>query len=207
MWTYQRDAGLQQIHCRQADGGNLPVSLPVNMWTVQPLLSEGAIGRLPFSATVERGRGQATITVANTSDSPIQRGYLLFDDACADLGPVPPHAQRQFEVQVRPFQAWQRSGGRPVSSGRGQPPVIVADAQTPRYPDALGHPAQNAFLAQGCLSRSLAMHACLDAGAALVCVIYENAPIPIDVQDRTYAVNHIQLARQLVLPKRVVGSQ
>ena len=51
------------------------------------------------------------------------------------------------------------------------------------------------------------MHTCLDQGAALVCVVFENAPIPINVKDRTYAVNHIQLGRLLVLPKRVVGSQ
>jgi hypothetical protein len=51
------------------------------------------------------------------------------------------------------------------------------------------------------------MHKYLDAGAALVCVAFDQAPLPINVKDRTYAVNHIQLARQLVLPKAVVGGQ
>ncbi|MCU0917373.1 MAG: hypothetical protein MUC88_22835 [Planctomycetes bacterium] len=202
LWGYQRDAGLQQIHCRQSDGGNLPVSLPVNMWTVQPLLSEGAVGRIPFAASVERQWGQVTVRVENTSDSPIQRGYILFDDACADLGSVPPHTQRQFNVQTRPFQAWQQGSTQPAYSPRGQGAAVAVDAQTPRYPDALGRSEQSAFLAQGCLSRSLAMHAYLDSGAALVCVVYENAPIPIEVQGRAYSVNHIQLARQLVLPER-----
>ena len=39
--------------------------------------------------------------------------------------------------------------------------------------------------------------------AALVCVVFEKAPLPVDVKDRSYAVNHVQVARQLVLPKRV----
>jgi hypothetical protein len=85
--------------------------------------------------------------------------------------------------------------------------VQMPGANAPRYPGQLGPPAESAFLAQGCLSRTLAMHACLDSGAALVCVVFEKAPLPMDVEDRSYAVNHVQVARQLVLPKRVVGSQ
>ncbi|MCX5647306.1 MAG: hypothetical protein NTZ17_21895 [Phycisphaerae bacterium] len=45
LWSYQRDAALQQVHCLQVDGGNLPVSLPVNMWTVQPLISEWSLDK------------------------------------------------------------------------------------------------------------------------------------------------------------------
>jgi hypothetical protein len=203
VWAYQRDTGMQQIHCLQVDGGNLPVSLPVNMWTVQPLLSEWALDRMPFTASVERRGAAVAVEIRNTSDSAIQRGYVLFGDTCADLGPVPAHSTKRFDVRPRPFRSWEQMGPRPVPNRRGQPMVLMPGANAPRYPGQLGGPAESAFLAQGCLSRTLAMHACLDSGAALVCVVFEKAPLPMDVKDRSYAVNHVQVARQLVLPKRV----
>ena len=207
LWSYQRDTGMQQIHCVQADGGNLPVSLPVNMWTVQPLLSEWALARTPFTASVERRATDAVVEIRNTSDSAIQRGYVLFQDRCADLGPVPAHATQRFDVRTRPFQSWQQSGPRPTSTSRRQPPGMIPAGDIPRYPGPLGEVTNDLVLAQGCLSRTLAMHTYLDSGAALVCVVFANAPLPVEVKDRTYAVNHIQMARQLVLPKKVVGSQ
>lgn len=203
VWAYQRDTGMQQIHCLQVDGGNLPVSLPVNMWTVQPLLGEWALDRMPFTASVERREAAVAAEIRNTSDSAIQRGYILFADTCADLGPVPAHSTQRFDVRTRPFRSWEQMGPRPVPNRRGQPMVLMPGANAPRYPGQLGGPAESAFLAQGCLNRTLAMHACLDSGAALVCVVFEKAPLPVDVKDRSYAVNHIQVARQLVLPKRV----
>ena len=207
VWAYQRDSGMQQIHCLQVDGGNLPVSLPVNMWTVQPLLSEWALDRMPFTASVEHRGATAAVEITNTSESTIQRGYVLFEDTCADLGLVPAHSTKRFDVRTRPFRSWEQMGPRPGSVRRGQPAVMMPGGNSPRYPGQLGGPAESAFLAQGCLSRTLAMHACLDSGAALVCVVFEKAPLPMDVKDRSYAVNHVQVARQLVLPKRVVGSQ
>jgi hypothetical protein len=207
LWSYQRDAAMQQIHCLQVEGGNLPVSLPINMWTVQPLLSEWALDKMPFTAAVGHRQGEATVEIRNTSDCAIQRGYVLFEDTCADLGPVPAHATKRFDVRTRPFRSWQPGDVSPTPSNRGRPVPVQPVVDIPHYPGQLGGPAESAFLAQGCLSRTLAMHACLDAGAALVCVVFENAPLPINVKDRSYAVNHIQLARQLVLPKRVVGSQ
>jgi len=202
IYSFQRDSGMQQIHCLQVDGGNLPISLPINMWTVQPLLSEGALDRMPFTASVERRESSAAVEIRNASDCVIQRGYVLFGDTCADLGPVPAHTTKRFDVRTRPFRSWQQMGPRPGPVVRGQPPVMLPGGDIPRYPGQLGTLAESAFLAQGCLNRTLAMHACLDSGAALVCVIFENAPLPVDVKDRSYAVNHVQVARQLVLPRR-----
>ncbi len=202
VYSFQRDSGMQQIHCLQVDGGNLPVSLPINMWTVQPLLSEWPLDRMPFTASVEHRAGTAAVAITNTSDSAIQRGYVLFGDACADLGPVPARSTRQFDVRTRPFRSWEQMGPRPGSVRRGQPVPMMPGTNSPRYPGQLGGPAESAFLAQGCLGRTLAMHACLDSGAALVCVVFDKAPLPMDIKDRSYAVNHIQVARQLVLPKR-----
>ncbi len=207
LWSYQRDTGMQQIHCVQVDGGNLPVSLPVNMWTVQPLLSEWALDRTPFTASVEHRGRDAVVEIRNTSDSAIQRGYVLFRDTCADLGPVPAHGTQRFDVRTRPFRSWQQSGPRPTSTTRRQSPYTVTAGDIPRYPGPLGEATNDVVLAQGCLSRTLAMHTYLDLGAALVCVVFGNAPLPVEVKDRTYTVNHIQMARQLVLPKKAEGEK
>jgi hypothetical protein len=198
MWAYQQDSGMQQIHCVQVDGGNLPVSLPVNMWTVQPLLSEWTLPGMPFTATVQRQEGGATIEIRNTSDNPIQRGFVLFGDACADVGPVPAHTTQRFDVRTRPFRSWQPSGSPSGAVRYGRPGVDI-----PSYPGSLSGLADNAFFAQGCLSRTLVMHAYLEAGAALVCVVFQDAPVPVSIKDHTYEVNHVQLARQLVRPKEV----
>jgi hypothetical protein len=216
LWSYQHDSGMQQIHCVQADGGNLPVSLPINMWTVQPLLAEWALDRLPFAASVVlppavgtgsppdgggAARGEVTVEIQNTSDSVIQRGYVLLADACADLGPVPPHSTRRFEVRTRPFRPWQQGPPRPAPVVRGRR-VSVTQEEVPRYPGPLGEAVDSAVLAQGCLNRTLALHTYLDLGATLVCVVFENAPLPVEVKDRSYEVNHVQMARLLVLPKK-----
>jgi hypothetical protein len=76
---------------------------------------------------------------------------------------------------------------------------MLQGSPTPRYPVLFDDQVESAFLAQGCLSRTLAMHSCLRFGAALVCVVYDNAPAPLAVKSHSYEVNHIQYARQLVL--------
>ena len=76
LWSYQRDAALQQVHCLQVDGGNLPVSLPVNMWTVQPLISEWSLDKMPFAATVDHRQAQ------RPSRSPTHRIAPSSGDTC-----------------------------------------------------------------------------------------------------------------------------
>jgi len=71
----------------------------------------------------------------------------------------------------------------------------------PEYPSSLGEVVRNACLAQGCFERTLAMHAYLGLGAALVCVEFDDAPVPFGVKNSSYAVNHIELARQIVFPQ------
>ncbi len=192
--AYQREASLRQIHCLQVDGGSLPVSLPVSIWTIQSLLSEWPIEEMPFAATVSRpdaATDALAVEVRNTSDSAIRAGFVLLADACADLGAVPARSTQRFELRPRPFQSW----ARPIESGRR---VMRPDGDMPRYPGALGGVADNAFFAQGCLSRTLAMHRSMQSDRALVCVVYEDAPMPFGVEDHSYKTNHIQLARQVV---------
>ena len=189
---------MRQIHCVQADGGNLPVSVPINIWTVQSLLTEWTLDELPFSARVERRDGELIVEIDNRSESAISRGYVLLQDICADLGRVPPQSRERLEVRTRPFYPWQSQRSFPGPGSGGRPPSESSNASLPRYPGSLGLAGDSALFAQGCLRRTLAMHEYLRFGAALVCVAYENPPAPFTLRDRSYAVNHILLARQLV---------
>ncbi len=71
----------------------------------------------------------------------------------------------------------------------------------PRYPDSMPVAAANAFLAPGCFDRTQAMHARLRQGAAIVCAVFADAPPPFGVANRSYDVDHIEVARQVVFPK------
>lgn len=199
-WAYQRESAMRQITCVQQDGANLPVSLPINIWTVQSLLGEAPLDRAPFAAKVQRKETTVAVEIANRSDSRIVSGFVLWADGYADLGPVSASSTQTFDVPARPFSAWgdnMRPDGRPV-----RVPGTLVGISTPRYPGTLGEQAQSVFLAQGCFNRTLVMHEYLRRGAALVCVVFDNAPAPFAVQGRSYDTNHIQYARQLVLDRQ-----
>jgi len=198
IYGFQREVALRQIHCVQQDGANLPVSVPINIWTVQSLLSEWSSPEMPFAATVKREGAEAIVEIDNRSDAAIRAGYVVFEDTCADLGPVPAHSAKQFQARTRPFQPW-REGNTYARLSGNRPRVLGPIAPGfPRYPGPLGGAADSAFFAEGTLSRTLAMHTYLRFGAALVCVAFEDAPVPFRVKDCSYRINHIQLARQLV---------
>ncbi|MEN6336719.1 MAG: hypothetical protein ABFE01_20890 [Phycisphaerales bacterium] len=198
IWAQQKETGVRQIYCRQADGGNLPVSLPISIWTVQSLLCEWTPKEMPFSATITRKDGGTTIEVANTSGSDIGMGCVLFGESCADLGPVPAHSTKQFAVRTRPFRLW---SNQPVAYSGRQGPNMLPEVELPRMPAVFHGVADNIFFAQGCLDRTLGMYSCLDSGTAVVCVAFEKAPAPFTIKGRQYDVNHIQYARQLVKVK------
>ena len=205
IYGFQREAALRQIYCVQQDGANLPVSVPINIWTVQSLISEWSAPEMPFAAIVTRTGSEVSVAIENKSDAAIRAGYVVFEDVCADLGPVPARSTKQFQGRTRPFQPWRQDNTYVRSPAHRR--VMGLIAGFPRYPGPLGGAADSAFFAEGTLSRTLAMHTYLRYGAALVCVAFDDAPAPFRVKDCAYRINHIQLARQLVLPEKVVGSR
>jgi hypothetical protein len=184
---------MRQIYCMQEDGANVPVSLPINIWTVQSLLGETRLSETPFSATVTRQGRDATVEITNRSDSPIRGGFALFEDSYIDLGPVAAGSMQRFSDKPLSFQPW----GEPRW---GRSHGYRGNLEMPRYPGAIGRAATTQFFAQGCLARTLAMHDYLPLGATLVCVQFEDAPAPIAVENRSYDVKHVKYARQLILP-------
>ena len=198
MWAFQRESAMRQVRCLQEDGANLPVSVPINIWTVQSLLTESVADSTPWTVTVERRGEQVTVEIANASEHRIRVGCVLLEDAYVDIGSVPARSTQRFDRRTRPFNPWRGRSSRPATRNRRQ---RVESAPIPQYPGNLARVASNAFLAQGCFDRTLAMHAYLRLGAALVCVEFENAPVPFGVRDHSYEVDHIQLARMVVFPK------
>jgi hypothetical protein len=153
---------------------------------------------MPFAATVTRTGDGFAVDVENLSDAPIRVGCVLLEDVYLHLGPVPARSKAQFDGRAHPFNPWGTDRRQP---NRGRDFEEMMSRPVPRYPSMLREEARHAFLAQGCFERTLAMHAYLSQGAALVCVEFEDAAAPFGIKDRTYEVNHIQLARQIVFPQ------
>lgn len=200
MWAHQRESAMRQIRCVQEDGSNLPVSVPINIWTVQSLVGESPLSRLPFDASVERRGEELAVEIANLCDEAIVSAVVMTDDAYVEVGPVPARETRSFQPKARPFNPWrqtQRMMANPAG-GRG-----MASFTVPRYPDSVPPPAASAFLAPGCFDRTQTMHAQLRQGAAVVCAVFADAPLPFGLQDRSYEIDHVKVARQIVFPRGV----
>jgi hypothetical protein len=176
IWAYGRESGSREIHCYQHDGGNLPFSLPVNIWTMQCLLNESTIEKLPFSAQVKQQGDEIILSITNDSDSPISRGYVaLRDEHGFSFGSVPAHTERQFRGQLLTYY---------------------------QYASSLSNIKQGALSAQGCWQRTRVISGYLAGGAAMVCAEYEQPPVPFAVKDRSCGYDHIQLVRLVVFPKK-----
>jgi hypothetical protein len=180
----------KRIYCVQHDGGNLPYSLPVNIWDVQCLLNESSLERLPFDAHVERRGDEVIVDITNESTALISNGYVLIDDRHgARFGPVRAGATKQYRKRIQLMRRW---GAFSPSSNRNDPRM-----QSPTVP----FNKENAFYAQGCLQRTLALDAYLKGGAAVVCVEYDQPGISFGLEDRSCSLNHVQLVRLVVFPK------
>lgn len=198
IYAYQHQSATRQIHCLQEDGASYPISVPINIWTVQTLLNESPVEEMPFTAVVERQDGVVIVEITNTSDYAMAAGYVLLDNACAEIGPVPARSMRRFEKRTEPFNPLGGSQIRQSQHSGYRRPVPFA---APSYPSALGDVASVPFLAQGCLDRTIAAYEYLHLGGALVCVEFSDVPPPFGVEDRSYDVNHVQLARLIVFPR------
>ncbi len=203
MWAFQRDTGMQQIHCVQVDGGNLPVSLPINIWTVQPLLSEWPLDRLPFAATVEHRAGRS-------------------DRSRSRIPPIARSSGASFSSRI-PARTWDRSRPmRPSGSMCGPGPsgpgsrARIREPPNRRQPVRVksggGAPAISGRARQSgpeCLSRPGlfepdAGHARLSElrGGPGLCRLRQ-CPAPDQRQGPHLRCEPFQVARQLVLPKRL----
>jgi hypothetical protein len=194
MYATQGNLLSRQIYCHQLDGSNLPVSVPISIWTVQSLVSEAPSAETPFQAAVGRVEDTVTIELANTSRDPIRAGFIMFRDGYVEIPPTAPGQSRRQSESLRPFDPW--DPGHRMMAG------------LPAYaPVGLSGVAMNAFLAPGCLARTLTMYDYVRQGAALVCVEFSSAAAPFPVQGRDHDAASLRWARQIVLPQNVQKEQ
>ena len=195
IWQQSPQVSGRRIYCFQHDGGNLPYSIPINIWDVQCLLNESSVQKLPFDAELQLQGDQIVINVVNESESPILRGrVLLSNNRGITFDSVPAGQNRQFSSRSHRMGIWDEYGSKRYSeyySRRGRSNISFKK--------------EDAFFAQGCLQRTQTMSAYLAGGAAVVWVEYDQAPISFSLKDRTYKRNHIQLARLVVFPKEQEG--
>lgn len=191
------------IYCEQhIDGGNLPSSVPINIWSMQCLCSESRTANAMLAAKVKRGDGgQWTVTVQNNGSKPISRCYLRVSEAQAvELGSVPPGESREFTGSPQSHRSWKSEISRIekqierrshyYGSGNNEgDSVDRADA------------SNAAEFAQGAQQRTMAMMSYIEHGAAVLCAEYDNAPVPYGISDKDCRFQHTLLARLVVFPE------
>ncbi|KPK81124.1 MAG: hypothetical protein AMJ81_10875 [Phycisphaerae bacterium SM23_33] len=190
-YRYATRAATRRIFCQQADGGNLPYSVPINIWTMQCLITEEAAEGVPFTAQLRRDGNQVTLTIANQSQRPISQGCVRVDGGrLMNFAAVPPKSRRQFTCWLQRKGDWEQA---------------VGSEESGRYYRRSSLPGQftgeQAYFAWGCLGRTRGIQAYLKAGAAVVCAQYDGAAEPFTLRKRRGDFNHIRMARLVVLPE------
>ena len=193
MYGFNRSGIDREIACLQHDGGNLPVSLPINIWSAQCMMSESPVEQIPISAKVTKlPGGEAIAVITNLSDCPIQRGCVRFADEMAlRFGEVPVKGTGEFRGRLSKDKKWTCPGGDEYWSYPG--------ADRGADSDRLNTSA--AYFSRGCLDRTLGIRQCLCDGAAVVCAEYAGAPLPFVVADRNCKEVHTRLVRLVVHPQ------
>lgn len=202
--TPDQRQGYRQIACAQGDGGSLPSYLPVSIWSMQCLLSEGpAEGPAPIVANIELDEPTVRATVRNLGEGSVSRGVILFGrDRFVRFGEVPPGESVEIEEPLTAGEPWEKP-----------PDVDEFPMRFGRQPEYRFGPGM-AFRAAGNLRRTDAIEAYLEEGATVVVAEYEDAPAPFRLADprdrkkpfgerrprRGQVVYHRRLVRLVVMP-------
>lgn len=191
LYQHNRETGGRRIYCMQHDGGNIPYSLPINIWTIQCLLNEAPVQKALFAAEVQRQGEEIVVDLVNESESAIVNAYVFLQhNLGVNLGPVLAGASKQFRRKSIRMSIWDSFDlGRYNSFSSGQ------RNRSRRFRN------KDAFFAQGCMQRTRAMSNYLAHGAAVVCAEYDKAPLSFAVDVRSCKESHVQLARLVVFPK------
>ena len=197
-YGYSRDFGSRKIHCFQHDGGNLPYSLPINIWSMQCLLCESPLQQFPITASVQCGDNDCSVSITNNSDQPIRRGTVITDGGkVMEFDSVPAGQTKEFRGQLSQGRDWetgQRSKTRRRRSGAWSWTSNSAPASSSRFRN------DNAYFAQGSVQRTRAIQAYLRNGAAVICAEYDRAPLSFEVAKHKCSYTHTQLVRLVVFP-------
>lgn len=191
IYGYRQQSGTRNIYCYQHDGSNTPYSVPVNIWTMQCMLTESVAEKVPIEAVVRRSGNTASVEIINKSDYPIKSGYVLFKgDRSLEFASVGPGAKEEFSGTLASNRKWDGN----IKD------VYMISRNTPGHQSRLDN--DTAFSAQGCMRRTEIMKNYLAHGAAVVCVELDGASASFGVKDRPCDYSHIQLMRLVVFPEQ-----
>jgi hypothetical protein len=170
--------GRRDVFCVQQDGGNTPYAVPVNIWTMQCLLTETVAPELPFTARVRMEGRTVHVTLDNRGAHPIKQLFVMHKDRkSANAGPVGP-GNRFEQAMLTTRSQWRYEE---YSSGN------------------LEH--EYAFGTSDIIPRTAGIQHYLDAGAVVICAEYDQAPVPWTVAAKTCDYDHVQLVRLVVFPQ------
>jgi hypothetical protein len=175
------EAATRHVYCVQQDVGNLPRSLPINIWSMQCLMAESPVEQLPLSATVHRDGAQVTVEITNHAPHDIQAGNVRMGTrGMFAFGRVPGGQTQTFTGTVTSKHKWDE---------------YLAEG----YEDYMGL-TDAAEFAVGCERRTRAIAIHLARGAAVVSAVYEQPPVAFRVAGRRSNTDHVQLVRLVVTP-------
>ena len=189
IYSFSNELGGRRIYCIQEDGGNLPESLPVNIWDIQCMLTEAPLDKMPLSADIQRQGDEIIATIKNESDAVIINGYILTEKGRGiRFDSIPAHDVKEFRLRIQPLGFWENNirDFTAISQYSGMSSTSFRN--------------EAAFFAQGTLQRTQAMNNYLNEGASIVCVTYENAPVSFKIKKHSFSEEHIQMARLVVFP-------
>lgn len=182
--AYHARSSSRNLYCAQGDGGNLPYSLPINIWTMQTLLMEAQQASQVLQARLQVLDGAAKLEIRNQADCPIEQGILLFNnDRGLRIGRIEPGQTITVDGALKPIRNWDTLRSGP--SGGWTRSLSPVDAF-----DLIG--------AQG---RSQGIRDYLSQGAAAICVQFDEAPTPVTVKRGPCKYHHVQFARLVVFPE------
>ncbi|MCP4707231.1 MAG: hypothetical protein GY869_01285 [Planctomycetes bacterium] len=182
----------RRIVYSQIDGENIPVSVPINIWTMQTLLVESTRGSLPFNATVDRQGNEVTVTITNYYDSAIKYGYIFFDQG----------RRMSFVEKIEAGETKEFSDTLSTGNKLWDLNQIGLDYSYSFFgPTRRDASIEAAYYSHGCFERTQMIKSYLEQGAAVVCVEYDKAPPPYQVAGRDTRFEHNLLVRQVVFPR------
>ena len=165
--------GGRSLYCRQGDGANLPVSLPISIYSMQCLLGESKQAQAPLSVKADAGGGSVTIEVTNRLAHPAKRILVWHDKKSWEFPALAGEATTRL-VLDRP----EAQGGRIHATVR---------------------PLEGAVLsAQGVSRRTQAIGRYREKGAMVVLAEYDQPPLSHTVQSGRCGRDHVLFARVVV---------
>jgi hypothetical protein len=203
-YGYYNDESIvsRKIHYIQQDGKNTPWSVPINIWSMQCLISESDMPHSPISAQIIQSPQGPCLKITNNTPAKIlgmslldMTGRVVTDSLAGGQSTTVPlkkdgsdlslGGDGRFEQYFQPVSGFLGMQGYIPNANRGI------------------NTAAMALDAQGCDQRSQSIADYARNGAIIVQAEFEAAPLPFGLAGCKYDVNHVQYAR-LVIPASLI---